>query len=411
MKRNLVLLTKTYPYDTGEEFIENEIPLLSKQFDNVTIIATACKSDSVLTRKAPENVKCFKILSENNTIKRYIFCIFRGMTLLKEKTVKQEINSVREIKKKLSVLYIAGRVKRILQQIYARSDIREEINRPDTVFYSYWFLDLPIVANKLKKENRFYETCISISRAHGYDLYEDRHRACYFPFRRKVLIEIDMVFPCSENGSKYLKRKYPEYKEKIQTSYLGTDDYGMTKSTTRDVFQIATCSSLVPLKRLEILAEALLILEKNFERKIIWHCIGDGPERRKLENITAKLKKNQAIFYGNVENKQVIEIYKRVAPDLFVNVSSTEGLPVSIMEAISLGIPVLATNVGGTNEIVKDNVTGKLISAEISADDLKDSIESVLSGSINHEKVRNFWSASFNSNKNYLDFIGILNEL
>ena len=46
--------------------------------------------------------------------------------------------------------------------------------------------------------------------------------------------------------------------------------------------------------------------------------------------------------------------------DLFVNMSLSEGIPVSIMEAISFGIPIIATNVGGNAEIVNDE-TGVLI--------------------------------------------------
>ncbi|NCO54621.1 MAG: glycosyltransferase, partial [Bacteroidetes bacterium] len=49
--------------------------------------------------------------------------------------------------------------------------------------------------------------------------------------------------------------------------------------------------------------------------------------------------------------------------DLFINVSESEGIPVSIMEALSAGIPVIATNVGGTNEIVNNDV-GFLIDKE-----------------------------------------------
>jgi glycosyltransferase involved in cell wall biosynthesis len=68
----------------------------------------------------------------------------------------------------------------------------------------------------------------------------------------------------------------------------------------------------------------------------------------------------EVVFEGSVHPSAVLNILVSRAFDLFVNVSETEGVPVSIMEALSAGIPVLATAVGGTPEIVDDTV-GRLI--------------------------------------------------
>ena len=57
-------------------------------------------------------------------------------------------------------------------------------------------------------------------------------------------------------------------------------------------------------------------------------------------------------FIGQLKNEDVQKYYHTHHIDLFINVSESEGLPVSIMEAMSYGIPVIATNVGGTREIV-----------------------------------------------------------
>ena len=61
---------------------------------------------------------------------------------------------------------------------------------------------------------------------------------------------------------------------------------------------------------------------------------------------------------GNVDNAALLEDYITENYYLFVNVSSSEGIPVSIMEASSVGIPCLATDVGGTGEIISDGVNG-----------------------------------------------------
>ena len=63
-------------------------------------------------------------------------------------------------------------------------------------------------------------------------------------------------------------------------------------------------------------------------------------------------------FEGFKKPQEVKSFYVQQSCDLFVNTSISEGVPVTIMEAFSVGIPVLATNVGGTSEIVDETVGG-----------------------------------------------------
>src|SRR5690606_35919751 len=83
---------------------------------------------------------------------------------------------------------------------------------------------------------------------------------------------------------------------------------------------------------------------------IQWHHFGDGPQMSLLEREKSEISiKNLTItLHGRVENSKIYDFYRYNPVDLFINLSSSEGIPVSIMEAISCGIPVVATNVGGT---------------------------------------------------------------
>ena len=94
-----------------------------------------------------------------------------------------------------------------------------------------------------------------------------------------------------------------------------------------------------------------------------------------------------------------------------MNVSISEGLPVSIMEAISLGIPVIATDVGGVKEIVNE-VTGILIKTDIKKAQLSnilDGINTTYDLLPNDRKgIRNFWVENFNAKKNYYEFCKML---
>ena len=61
MKTCLVLLTKTYPFDKGEEFIEDEVPLLAKAFDRLVIAATSTSDAPEQTRSVPANATILHI--------------------------------------------------------------------------------------------------------------------------------------------------------------------------------------------------------------------------------------------------------------------------------------------------------------------------------------------------------------
>jgi glycosyltransferase involved in cell wall biosynthesis len=103
--------------------------------------------------------------------------------------------------------------------------------------------------------------------------------------------------------------------------------------------------------------------------------VGDGYLRKNLEKkVTEMHLANNITFTGFQEN--VFTYLKKM--DVFVLPSRTEGTPLSILEAMSVGIPVIATNVGGIPEIVIDNETGLLVSPE-SPLDLANSIKKLLS--------------------------------
>ena len=99
-------------------------------------------------------------------------------------------------------------------------------------------------------------------------------------------------------------------------------------------------------------------------------------------NIRNNIKIN---FLGKLEKEKVMNFYLTNHVDLFLNTSISEGIPVSIMEAISFGIPILATNVGGTKEIV-NNTTGFLIDAEFKPENIAEIIDNRLNGLLTTEK-------------------------
>ncbi|MBQ4033784.1 MAG: glycosyltransferase, partial [Paludibacteraceae bacterium] len=116
-----------------------------------------------------------------------------------------------------------------------------------------------------------------------------------------------------------------------------------------EALNIVSCSNAIPLKRLDLIAEAL----QKADFPIQWTHIGSGPTLEKISAMVESMPKNVTVsLLGQKSNEFVRDLYTKKHFDVFLNVSTTEGVPVSIMEALAAGIPVIATNVGGTSEIV-----------------------------------------------------------
>jgi glycosyltransferase involved in cell wall biosynthesis len=88
--------------------------------------------------------------------------------------------------------------------------------------------------------------------------------------------------------------------------------------------------------------------------------IGDGPERKHLEEITRKLDLESRIHFAGTKSPQET-MALMAACDLFVLNSTYEGLPHVVLEAMGLGLPVVATAAGGTPEVVTHGFNGLLI--------------------------------------------------
>ena len=131
-------------------------------------------------------------------------------------------------------------------------------------------------------------------------------------------------------------------KEKTTVHRLGALDIGSCNPVvSRKIFNIVTCARTIPLKRLERLAE---VLSKITDRIICWTHIGDGESQEDLKQYVLKnMPDNVKVsLLGAIPNSQVYEMYRNTPIHVFINVSETEGIPVSIMEAMSFSIPVIA---------------------------------------------------------------------
>jgi len=122
-------------------------------------------------------------------------------------------------------------------------------------------------------------------------------------------------------------------------------------------FVIGFSGRLVRLKGLNFLLYAQKLLQKEIGNLHLL-VIGDGPERPLLKSISRRLNLN-VTFVGWVKRSNVARFLSAI--DAFVNPSLTEGLPISVMEAMAMQKAIVATDVGGTSDLVEDGRNGFLV--------------------------------------------------
>jgi glycosyltransferase involved in cell wall biosynthesis len=120
---------------------------------------------------------------------------------------------------------------------------------------------------------------------------------------------------------------------------------------------IVSCSSLIPLKRVALIADIL----SHITVPAKWTHFGDGPLADALKQKVKGLGGHILVdFKGYVSNKAFLAYLENTAISVFINVSESEGIPVTMMEAIASGVPLIGTDVCGVPEIVTPQ-TGFLI--------------------------------------------------
>jgi sugar transferase (PEP-CTERM/EpsH1 system associated) len=143
-------------------------------------------------------------------------------------------------------------------------------------------------------------------------------------------------------------------KKTVTQIYNGVDFQRYCPSNENDTkngMRFGIVGRLDPIKDHPTLFSAFQIVRKEIPDAELL-VIGEGPEREKLEKIAGK----GIIFLGN--RRDIPELLRTL--DVFILSSLNEGISNTILEAMATAIPVVASNVGGNPELVKDGVTGRL---------------------------------------------------
>ena len=414
MKNIFVILSNTYP---DSIFIENEL----KNFDDIENLFVfqnkmgEFKEIEKYNLLGIKNVKYFISeydLESKNKLKKFFY---RFLQIFQKDFWKELINNRKNLFNGhfannflilTSYLYNAKKhAKKIYEQLLSMGISRED----RLVFYAF---RMHLHLGSLYYLKEYFPNSKFISRGHGYDLFQYRWDYKYIPMQARCLKEMDLVLAISDHGKKYIIEEYKLDKEKVFLNYLGKEDHGLGKYEKSSSLRLVSCSRMDPIKRLDRIISTLSLSKLSIE----WTHIGGGKGLNDLTSKAMKLPDNvKTNFLGMKTNEEVLSLYKNMPFDLFINVSEEEGLPVSIMEASSFGIPSVATDVGGSSEIVNEK-TGFLIEKDFSDLKLLQIIESYYNledrKKMNYRnQARETFIKKFNSKENSKILSNKINEL
>jgi glycosyltransferase involved in cell wall biosynthesis len=167
---------------------------------------------------------------------------------------------------------------------------------------------------------------------------------------------------------------------------------------------------MVPVKRLYLIVRGLArTAEKRPDSRFTWQHFGSGPLMEDISRLAKQVLPDNvtALFPGYKVNDALKLFYRNEPVDLFMNTSESEGTPVAIMEAMSCGIPVVATAVGGNPEIVNAE-SGLLLSPDPSSEEVAEVVLRLMDDRRMLRKLaegaRRTWQERYNAERNFMDF-------
>ncbi|MCD2444063.1 glycosyltransferase [Agromyces sp. SYSU K20354] len=390
----LLLFTNDYPYRTGDAvFVEKEIEALAARFDDVVVFCHARRTDVDMVELPPSvsfGGNLFEPAPEDSPR-----AVLEPRVLASLATAAWRELVAGRLFGHLRLFLMGARVG--ITQAHRRA-VRDAIaGDPDTVAYAFWGMGGGLGLAWL------HGVAARAVRLHRYDLYEDRAPGGYLPFRRQLFARADLVLAISDDAKQYLAETYRSraLDRKTVVSRLGVFGPEAVERRPRgDERLVVSCSAVSEVKRVGLLLDAIRAMPGvGPEAPVRWVHFGDGELMPALRDAAAELPAGLTVeLRGQTPNEELLEFYAANRVDAFVNVSSSEGVPVSIMEAIAHAIPVVATAVGGTPEIVSPTLgTGEVVEADASPEAVARVIRAVLDAPDGTYSPRSLWQREYDA--------------
>jgi glycosyltransferase involved in cell wall biosynthesis len=394
--KTLHLFTQKFPYFGGETFLEAEMPFLMNSFEKIYIYPR--EIGDRYYAELPDNIVVHNLLiAESFQIRNLIKNQWKWML---KWVISEFLFAPHRFKFVLEFSFHWNRWIGLIREALALQKALQE--KESGIYYSYWFNEWATALAICREQGLKGKM---VARMHGYDFDEKQNNRGYFVFRQSELKAFDSIHQISEYGIDYVKRKYPWYRN-FYINRLGVNDNGIARSGEgTDPFYIVSCSGFVFLKRIPLLIETLSKMNVAF--RWIHFGSGQGIEEAK-QKAALLLPEGSFLFMGYVSNAEILSFYREQKVDAFINMSELEGIPMSMMEAIASGIPVIGCNVCGVPEIVTED-TGLLLPASPDPGQASMQIANFIKKRCRNmsfrEGVKDFWIKNYRASENHSKFI------
>lgn len=413
-RQTLILLTNHFPYGIHESFLASEIPYLTASFSKVIIVARDVKSQGT---RPTHGATVYRIDPTSHWKEK---CLTPWLFIKHARRilgyVNDEVNWLRARNKKLTLRIWKQMFHTLTKALITAHHVNGIIERNHfsgkIALYSYWLSSSALATTFVAGNNISLK---KISRAHGGDVYEKRTNLGYLSFRRTLAKNLNSIYAISEHGAQHIRRQLSN-NSSVKVARLGTEYGGKSPLKTSPTYVVVSCSFMVTVKRLNLLISALQRIEKV---DIHWIHIGNGPLEDSIKAIAKEKlgpKTNMTYtFKGALANTDIIEFYKNQYVDVFVNTSRSEGIPVTMMEAQSFGIPIVGPKTGGVPEVITGG-TGRLYDVHATPEIIAGLISEVLllpEADYNMMRQLAFqnWHERYNAANNFSTFVAEISKL
>jgi len=348
MIKNETLNIFTYDYPligNDSHFIKDEIKFLSNKFKKINIIPI--KKGLNNHNYTQNNIDVnYGLINEIFNIQKVLFKITKVLIckfFWKEIISLKKKNICRKIIMTIKERYLA-------ESVYLWVKKNKHLHNDN--FYSFWSNHTLLGFYFLKQKKIIKK---SFSRILGSDLKGFIPKSSYVSFRNIKFKTLDLVLTLNNEQKEILVKNKLIGIKNIKKNYLGINQNKTKKKNylNKKKLIFASCGRLVHAKNtIEILNFISTFAKNNKNSNIEYYCIGSGYLKKKIINFADEnLPQNVNFKFVNYV-PSLVEFIKAKKINFFLNLSFSEGMAFTIMEALSCSVPVICSNISGNNEII-----------------------------------------------------------
>lgn len=201
-------------------------------------------------------------------------------------------------------------------------------------------------------------------RIHTFHSMADRSLRGFYGTALRIAMKYMKFIPVGVGNTvcNSISKTYGIKKEQIHCIFNGVNTVRFSPRTeyneaSTSLIRLVNVGSIYHVKNPKLLIESFYSALKECP-DVTLTMVGDGEEREAIEKLVANLGiKDKVNLVGNQEN---VETYLKNA-DIYISASNVEGVPLSVLEAMACGLPVISTKAGGVIDIVTDGESGILV--------------------------------------------------